>query len=154
MSEEFSMSVIFVVEDLTQAKDFKHILELLDRAELDDARMLLGKYQLANAQQLIGRLTYQHSDYSNQDDLLDMYIETLNDNYVDLNMGFDASGTLGEISLEGQDHGACDYCTALVLLLVAIGAEKIDAEAESMLWQATWNSNALSDVRFSYSACE
>lgn len=139
MSEEFFMNVSFELPDANRIEQLETLIEHLDLSETDEARTLLGGYKLAEAQAMIENLTAKHSYYPNGYDLVQMYEDTYNDSVDDFELEIEVVDLKAEISVEGHDREADDFCSALVLVLIAIGARRINAKAGAPMWNATWS---------------
>jgi len=92
MAEEFYMSVSFEMASADDMEALETLIEHFDLCETDEARALLSQHRLADAKQLIEKLTMEHSFYSNQSDLADMYADTYNDSVEDWEMEIDENG--------------------------------------------------------------
>jgi hypothetical protein len=154
MSEEFYMNVSFELPDTSRMKQLEILIEHLDLSETDAARALLSGYNLASAQAMIDELTTGYSDYSSDEDLVQMYLDTYNDSVDDMELKLDQSTCKGEISVEGYDREADDFCAALVLILVAIGATGINAKAGSAMWNASWIQSESGEIQLDFEAEE
>lgn len=148
MSEEFEFSASFELENRNSMIDLDSLIELFDLGETVEARALLNRYKLSEAQQLIGRLTDRHSIYSGQDDLVDMFMETYNASIDDIELNSGKSGNEGVIKATGQGREAIDFCASLVLALIALQASSISARASSVTWNATWQAGSTGIVKF------
>jgi len=138
MAEEFYMSVSFTLPDSDRAEQLKTLIEHFDLGEIEEAKALLSEHNLAVAQGMIEDLTAEHSCYPNGYDLAQMYADTYNDSVDDFELEIDDSGIKAEISIEGHDREADDFCAALVLILFALGAKRIKAQAGAPMWNASW----------------
>lgn len=138
MAEEFYMNVSFEMPDVNRMEQLKTLIEHFDLGETAAAESLLSQHNLNHAQSMIEKLTAEHSYYPNGYDLAQMYTDTYNDSVDDFELEFDDSGMNAEISVEGHDREADDFCAALVLVLIAIGAERINAKAGAPMWNACW----------------
>jgi hypothetical protein len=150
MSEEFSMKVSFTLDSAKKNEDFEAMFEHLEMEEAEEAGALLNKYNLSAAQQQVDALTSPYSDYGDGTDLVDMYTSTYNDNVSDAALTLGAPGSKSNIEVEGHDHDADDFCAALVLILVAMGAADIDAEGGSPHWLARWSTNESGQVQLTF----
>ena len=148
MSEEFYMSATFEMQSVEQMEALETLIEHFDLCEVDEARALLAQNHLSKAQGLIDQLTDGHSDYDNESDLVKMFVDTYNDSADDMELTIDESGIKAEISVEGWDREAIDFCAALVLILVAMGADRIQAKAGSAMWNARWLTGDKEEVKF------
>ena len=83
-----------------------------------------------------------------------MYADTYDDSVDDMGTKIAESGLTCEITVEGHDREADDFCAALILVLIAIGAGPIDAKAGAPMWNATWVSNADGEVEFNFESEE
>jgi hypothetical protein len=151
MSEEFSMSASFEMASNNHMTDLQTLLEHLDLYETEAARKLLANYRLAAAQEQIESLTSPHSSYNKSCDLVDMYIAAYDDSVSDFELSTDESRLIATLSVDGHDHDADDFCAALVLVLLAIGAKNIEASGGSPFWNAKWYSDAANNVHLEYS---
>ncbi len=154
MSEEFYMSVTFSMPDAEHMEALETLIEHFDLCEVDEARDLLGQYELASAQQMIEALTIDDSDYVNEYDLPTMFADTFNDSVDDMDLSVDDSRLKAKIDVEGYDHEADDFCAALVLTLVAMQATDIQAKAGSAMWNASWVSQPDGEVKLTFEAEE
>ncbi len=154
MSEEFYMSVTFSMPDAEHMEALETLIEHFDLCEVDEARDLLGQYGLASTQQMIEALTIEDSDYVNENDLPTMFADTFNDSVDDMELSVDNSKLKAEIDVEGHDHEAVDFCTTLVLILVAMQATDIQAKAGSAMWNASWVSQPGGEVKLTFEAEE
>ena len=154
MSEEFYMSVSFEMPDAERMTALETLIEHFDLCETEQARKLLAQYELAKTTQLIEKLTSSYSDYVNGSDLVTMYADTYNDCVDDLELEIDASAIKGEISIDGNDREADDFCASLALILVVIGASHINARAGAPMWNANWIQSGNGDVEFIFEAEE
>jgi hypothetical protein len=150
MSDSFSISVSFKTSNAKHLEAVQTMLEHVDLYETDEAKKLLRRYQLDNAQLLIENLTNTYSKYTNDDDLVEMYLDTYHENITDEDRTFDIESLVGKIDIEGNDTNAYDYCPALVLLLYAIGATNIKLNATSPLWSIRGFSDDNGDVHMEY----
>ena len=154
MAEEFYMSVTFEMKSAEQMETLETLIEHFDLCETDEARSLLGGHSLTTAQRLISNLTAEHSDYSKDNDLIDMFADTYNDSVEDMELRIDESYLKGEISVDGYDHEADDFCAALVLILVTMDAHHIEAKAGAVMWNARWESMPDGQIQFNFEAEE
>ncbi|GGY51332.1 hypothetical protein GCM10011297_25350 [Bacterioplanes sanyensis] len=142
MSEEFSFSVSFKMPTPEHMEAFSEVLEHLELYEEDEAEAILQQHQLEAAQALIPALTSPHSSYHQQSRLVKMYIDTYEDSHCDASFKVTGGGKKGKIKLEGSDHDADDVCAALVLLLIAMEAQSIQAMGGSDFWTVEYHSSA------------
>ena len=154
MSEEFYMNVTFELPDAARIEQLERLIEHLDLAEVDKARSLLPSHSLDSAQEMIESITIENSDYSNGFDLVQMYMDTYNESVDDMVVNMDKSSLKGEIAVEGYDHESVDFCSALVLMLFAIGATGICAKAGSAMWRASWTQSVGGDFKVGFEAAE
>jgi hypothetical protein len=154
MAEEFYMSVSFEMPDVDHMAALETLIEHFDLCETEEARRLLSQQNLASAEQLIENLTSHYSNYVNGYDLVRMYAETYDDSVDDLDLKIGESGLSGEITVDGHDHEADDFCAALILILVAMGAGSIHAKAGAPMWNATWFSKTDGKMEFNFDAEE
>jgi hypothetical protein len=150
MSEEFSMSASFEMDSNDHMAVFQALMEHLDLYETEEARTLLANYNLAATQKQIESLTSPHSSYNNDCDLIDMYIAAYDDSVSDFDLSIDESRLTATLSIDGSDHDADDFCAALVLILIAIGAKNIEASAGSPFWFAKWRSDSDNVMHFEF----
>lgn len=143
MSEEFSITASFEMNSHAQMSELQTLLEHLDLYETAEASSILAKHDIADAQQKIKLLTSPHSDYDNSSNLIDMYIATHDDNVEDVKLVINESGLVATLHAEGYDHDADDFCSAMILILIAMGAKKIDASGGSPFWFAKWKYDSL-----------
>ncbi len=142
MASEFYMSVTFSMPDADHMEALDTLIEHFDLCDVDEARDLLSKNDLTKAQALIPKLTTEYSDYSNYHDLVKMFVDTYNQGVDNMQLIVDGSGIKGKIKAEGLDSGADSFCSAVVLLLVAMSAKDINAEAGSPMWEGYWQSQS------------
>lgn len=154
MSEEFTLSISFEMKSVEQMEDFEVIHEALEVYDMDEAKELLSRYKLNTAQAQISAFTNSHSDYSNKDDLLDMYVATCNENTNDIILSIESSRTKARIEADGYDHDAFSFCVAQILILVAAGATNINAFARSDFWLAKWRWDNNNQINLSYEEAE
>jgi len=150
MSEPYSMTVSFTTNNSEHMADIAELFEHFDTDEEDEARKILQRYNLADAQKSINRLTEKDSDYNNHDDLVEMYIENANEDIDEFKTIFNKSNLSGAIEIEGYDYGMPESCSALVLVLMACGVNNINAEASSILWSAKWANDTKGNLRLTF----
>lgn len=150
MAEEFYISVSFEMDSTDDMEALETVIEHIDLCEADEARTLLSQHHLTVAQSLVEKLTTQYSDYTNQHDLINMYADTYNDSVEDFQLEINNNGLNAEISVEGWDREADDYCAALVLILIAAGANNITAKAGSAMWSAVWQSDTTGSIQLNF----
>ncbi len=154
MSEEFEMSVSFEFNHANQISEFETLLEHLDLYEYDEAQHILDKYSLKKAMGQFSQLTSKHCHYQPNCNLLEMYTGTFDENVDDLDVEFNQTDYSGKIVVSGKDNEALDFCSALVLLLIAMESEQIQAQAGCDYWRSQWQTNDTGIIEFSLSVLE
>ena len=142
MAEEFYMSVTFDMPSAEKMARLESLIESLDLCEYEEARTILNENELKLAEKLIVQLTTKYSDYSKCKDLLKMFVATYNNCVDNMLLHSDDSGLRGRIDADGVDSGADSFCSAIILILIAMKATHIDAEAGSQGWVCRWRSLA------------
>ncbi len=154
MSEEFEISVSFEFNHANQISDFETLLEHLDLYEHDEAQKILDKYSLKKAMEQFSQLTSKHCQYQTNCSLLEMYTSTFDENVDDLEVEFNQPDYSGKIVASGNDNEALDFCSALVLLLIAMECKLIQARAGCDYWHSQWQTNDTGNIEFSLSVLE
>ena len=140
MASIFNFFVSFKVIDNSQMQALESLIEHFDLCDYDDARALLKANQLKQAIAMFDQLTTPFFNYSHKDDPVDLYVN-MYDQYIDeLSLDYDDSATNGTITVEGVDHEADSFCSVVILLLIAMGAQQIDARGSSPSWEGHWQS--------------
>lgn len=141
MSEEFSMSATFSMKSKEELEALQGLFEHLDLYEVEDARQLMAARELQRAQAQQEALIIDGSNYDGSSDLAKMYIGTYQDSVDDHELTIDPETKAGKFWAKGYDHDAIDFCTAVILVLIAMGATNIKSRAVSAFWNASWASD-------------
>lgn len=140
MASLFDAKISFEMPDNEQMEQLETLIEHFNLCDYDDARDLLNANQFDKAVSMFNQLITRYFTYTIKDDPVRIYTE-LYDQYIDdLELSFDDSGRRGKIKVEGVDHTADSFCSVVILFLIAMGAEKINAEASGPEWEARWHS--------------
>jgi len=150
MSEEFSITASFEMNNHEQMSELQTLLEHLDLYETAEASSILAKHNITEAQQIIELLTLPHSGYNNNCNLVDMYMATHADSVDDVELVIDETGLSATLHAEGYDHDADDFCSAMVLILIAIGAKNIDASGGTSFWFAKWKYDSVGGTHLEF----
>ncbi len=150
MSEEFYMSVTFSMPDAEHMEALETLIEHFDLCEVDEARDLMAEHRLNIAQHQIEALTPDYCDYKNGDDLAQIYYDNYNQCVDDLALDLDPDELTGNIEIQGQDSEADTFGATMILVLLAMHAYKINAEAETIQWEASWRSADDDTIQYSY----
>lgn len=154
MSEEFSMKAEFTMATAEELEALQECLEHLDMEEKEEARQMLAERALQHAQAQQADLIADGSDYDSKSDIVRMYLGTYQDSVDDHELTLDLKGGTGNFRAEGYDRDAIDFCSAVILLLVAMGASDINASASSAFWAARWKSDINNGVIMTYATEE
>ncbi len=154
MPEEFLMHVTFEFDTLNQMKHLKDVFEHLDLYEHDDAQKILSSHALKNAMTNFEQCITKHCHFNKTCNLVEMYTSTFDESVDDMALIEHKSGFQGEITVEGMDREATDFCSSLVLILLAMNGKSINAQARSDYWRCQWTFNNKGKLEFSMSTLD
>lgn len=141
MSDEFILNASFTVQSQKHFEDIEMLIEHLEMNEEAEALAILKSYDFEKAADVFESVLTPYSNYQPDNDPITMYLQTYDDSVDDMDISLDKETLKVAIDVEGQDHDAADYCSALVLLLKAAGALNLEAKARTNYWQASWTEN-------------
>lgn len=150
MPEEFSMSATFSMASVEELEALQECFEHLDMEEKDEARQMMAARALNMAQAQQGALIIEGSDYDDKSDIVRMYLGTYQDSVDDHELTIDLENRTGKFWAEGYDHDAIDFCSAVILVLIAMGATDIKSRASSAFWYAKWSSDSENRVEVTF----
>ncbi len=138
MAEEFYMQVSMELLNKAHQQDIETLIEHFELYEKNEAIALMSKYQPELMAESFNSSISAYSDYAQGDDIIDMYLTCYDESVEDMDITHTNKPIGLEISIEGSDNNAVDYCSALLLVLKGMAAKSIQAKAGSDYWQALW----------------
>lgn len=138
MSDEFTLHASFKVKNPKHFKDLETVIEHLELNEQAEAITILKSYTYEKVEPAFANVLTPYSNYQEDHDFIAMYLQTYDDSVDDMEVSFNKRTKKVTINVEGQDHEAADYCSALVLLIIASGGSDIESIASTDYWQAIW----------------
>lgn len=141
MSEEFYMQVSIELPTEQHQKDIETLIEHLELYENSQAQELINSHQPESmAASFVSAIT-EHSNYAMGDDIIAMYLTCYDESVDDMEVTHTNSPLGMEFTVEGSDNSATDFGSAFLLLLKAMTASNIQAQAGTDYWQAQWREN-------------
>jgi hypothetical protein len=147
MSDEFILHASFKIQSIKHFEDIEALIEHLELNEQTEAIAILKSYSHEKITSSFTNVLTPYSNYQAGGDFISMYLQTYDDSVDDMELTFDKRNMTVSIGVEGQDHDAADYCSALILLIIASGGANIKAKASTDYWQAIWAENNQGQVQ-------
>ncbi len=142
MSEEFYMQVNIELPSQQHQNDIEALIEHLELYENEQAKVLINKYKPELIASHFTSAITAHSNYDVGDDVIKMYLTCYDESVDDMEVTHTNSPLGMEFTVEGRDNSATDFGSAFLLLLKAMSANNIQAQASTDYWQAQWLENA------------
>lgn len=141
MSEEFYMQVSIELPTEQHQKDIEKLIEHLELYENSQAQELINSHQPESMTASFVSAITELSNYEIGDDVIEMYLTCYDESVDDIKITRTNSPLGMEFTIEGRDNSATDFGSAFLLLLKAMSAINIQAQASTDYWQAHWSDN-------------
>ncbi|WP_057832619.1 hypothetical protein [Colwellia sp. TT2012] len=138
MSEEFYMQINIELPSEQHQNDIEALIEHLELYENEQAKTLINNYKPELMASHFTSAFTAHSNYDIGDDVIKMYLTCYDESVDDMEVTRTNSPLGMEFTIEGNDNSAADFGSAFLLLLIAMSASNIQAQAGTDYWQAHW----------------